>query len=302
MKSLFAVMMMVCLVAVQTNDCLARARRAPAAYATYTNEKYGFSISYPVGVLTPQPVSSSGDGRKFLSRDKRTEALAYCWGNAMSRTVKQEMDNRERLLGLKATYRRLAKSWFALSGYEHGRIYYMKVIYRHGFFTAFVIRYPKNQLRYWDPIVTRMEKSLVPYREETRDKASHASFRSHPETPPHLRAIAIPIDTYSIDKVRFRLGDVVDVYTVSRRNGHSHRRLVVKNARLSAPLFGFTGVHENSTDLRRNPYATLHVAVSDALKVIIMSQRTRFALIRRKSGSPPSSDFPERRRDHLIHR
>ena len=52
------------------------ASRSPAlasGWKTYTNARFGYSISYPADVLMPQGESDNGDGQKFLSRDGRGE-------------------------------------------------------------------------------------------------------------------------------------------------------------------------------------------------------------------------------------
>jgi hypothetical protein len=133
-------------------------------YLTYNNERYDYSIDYPLGVLYPQGEALNGDGQRFLSKDKRGKAFVAAWGNALFHTMKQEMNedidpksNPKRIV----TYRILKKNWFVLSGYEDGKIFYEKMLLKHGFFYDYGIDYPKDQKRLWDPVVRRMARSFT---------------------------------------------------------------------------------------------------------------------------------------------
>ena len=67
--------------------CLSLSALASAAQerddlATYRNERYGFSLSYPAGQFSPQASPVNDDGRVFISRDGNARLLAGALPNA----------------------------------------------------------------------------------------------------------------------------------------------------------------------------------------------------------------------------
>lgn len=59
---------------------------APTTYATYHNERYGYSVDYP-NSLIPQGESDSGDGQKFISNDGQTTLTVYSVYNVLAATT-----------------------------------------------------------------------------------------------------------------------------------------------------------------------------------------------------------------------
>jgi hypothetical protein len=49
----------------------------PRNFKIYINERYNYSILYPLDLLYPQGEAANGDGQKFLSKDGLVEMLVY---------------------------------------------------------------------------------------------------------------------------------------------------------------------------------------------------------------------------------
>src|SRR5437588_5064694 len=60
---------------------------AHSDYRTYTNARFGYSISYPASVLVPQGESDNGDGQIFRSRDGHAEMRVFGRYNVQNETL-----------------------------------------------------------------------------------------------------------------------------------------------------------------------------------------------------------------------
>ena len=136
---------------------------AQTKYSTYTNDRFGYSIDYPANLLTPQPEADNGDGRIFLSHDKKVEMRV--WGNydALSRSLRGEYrDALKTYIGVK--YKILLNDGFVVSGVSKGAIYYRKTLYRKsgdvGTFYTFYITYPESARKPYDAVVRKVAGSL----------------------------------------------------------------------------------------------------------------------------------------------
>jgi hypothetical protein len=72
------------------------------------------------------------------------------------------------------TYQPRGRSWFVLSGYRGGQIYYEKVMFscRDRVVNILAIAYPTSERGRFDPVVQRMEDTLNPGQE-----CAHGSMR-----------------------------------------------------------------------------------------------------------------------------
>jgi hypothetical protein len=145
---------------------VAGARSPQDKYSTYTNGRFSYSISYPAGLLVPQGEADNGDGQKFLSRDGRAEMIVYGSNNALDQSLRDLYE--EQLHGddgvgrteKTVTYKVLRSDWFVVSGYEGGRIFYQKTIYRGGAFKTFRIEYDKPLAGVFDNVTKRVAASF----------------------------------------------------------------------------------------------------------------------------------------------
>lgn len=138
---------------------------ATESWTSYLNERYGFCLNYP-GELVPGKMSESGAGGEFHTPDGEfsvnTEASAFILND-------ESLDARWRselqVLGKSVTYKQRAATWYVISGVTaDGAEYYHKFYTRKRNWVAFWIHYPHAQAAKYEPWVTRIEKSFVPFR------------------------------------------------------------------------------------------------------------------------------------------
>jgi hypothetical protein len=138
-------------------------------YKNYTNVRFAFAISYPEGILIPQGEADNGDGQKFISEDKTVEMLAYgsYYADSQEYTLKDMFDqetseNSADHPDKKVTYKKLAETWYVVSGTEGDKIFYTKVLYRKDKVQDihFFISYPKSRKHELDAITAEIAKSF----------------------------------------------------------------------------------------------------------------------------------------------
>jgi hypothetical protein len=139
-------------------------------FKTYCNERFGFCVDYPLGVLFPQGESDNRDGQIFKSKDAETKLLVYrdfrdnidpetqfnietaynedSWGN--------DPDNPKRVI----TYKKLGKTFFVISGYNKGKIFYQKSVMTNGQLATCIIEYQEKDMAYYNKIADRIFKSF----------------------------------------------------------------------------------------------------------------------------------------------
>ena len=147
---------------------LAAAEAAPA-FVTYTNARYGFSIAYPVGLVTPEPEAENGDGRAFQAKTGTARFLAYA-GHILEgindspeqRAIEAEKD----CPAHHASYRVVKPELVAISCATASEILYEKTILHDGLATTLSAKYPKSERSHWDSIVARMARSMTPARSD----------------------------------------------------------------------------------------------------------------------------------------
>jgi hypothetical protein len=132
-------------------------------WSRYTNERYGTVIEVPLHlfkVATPPP--ANGDGREFVSKDG---ARLWVYGSFAPYVVTKGFDEYKSWLldqqnDLHITYRADGKGWIVLSGLKGPDIAYSKVIEGCEAGHHLSIEYPASKKKLYDPIVTRMARSL----------------------------------------------------------------------------------------------------------------------------------------------
>jgi len=137
---------------------------AQVKYSTYENGRFGFSIDYPSTLLMQEPPPLNGDGRSFVSKDNEVKMYVWAHYNALFRSVQEEFDEELKIYGGTVSYKRKLKDGFAFSGIKDGKIFYQKTLY-HKFkstdvFFIFMIEYPTERRRTYDPIVERISHTF----------------------------------------------------------------------------------------------------------------------------------------------
>lgn len=143
-----------------------RAHGKDAPWKEYANERFGFVLTYP-GSLIAGPVPTNGDGREFHSADGEFSLSAFAHffvpdtGDSFDKRWQEELDTPDVTL----TYKKKTPTWYVVSGVaKDGTEYYHK-LYRNGSnYAAFEITYPHAKNKKYDPWVSKIEKSFIPFR------------------------------------------------------------------------------------------------------------------------------------------
>jgi hypothetical protein len=154
-----------------------------AEWVSYRNARFGYSLLYPADIFLPAPGetapgggdggahpkagASEGaeDGRKFRSRDGRAKLVAFATFNSdftpeeYRETILKEFKGYDRI-----TYGPTSKTWFVLSGFRGGDIYYQKVMFSCGgkVINALSVTFPAEQKPLYAPLIERMEDNFKP--------------------------------------------------------------------------------------------------------------------------------------------
>jgi hypothetical protein len=129
-----------------------------AAYWTYSNARYRFSISYPGDLLVPQGESDNGDGQRFVSRDASASIAAF-GSNRLDRSLQDEFRSAQE--NRNVTYKVLKRDMFVVSGTENGKIFYQKTLLRGDVFKTFIIEYDESERGVYDAVTTRVARSFA---------------------------------------------------------------------------------------------------------------------------------------------
>ena len=137
---------------------------AQAKYRTYNNARFGYSISYPVGILIPQGEADNGDGQAFRSRDGKAEMRVFGRYNVQNETLRSAFNAAvagEGGSGREVTYKLLKGNFYVVSGRQNGKIFYEKTILKGDTFKTFMIEYDESESATYDSITSRIVRSFI---------------------------------------------------------------------------------------------------------------------------------------------
>ncbi len=133
-------------------------------WSRYVNERFGTSLEVPDLFAAEEPPPENGDGRAFRAEDG---ARLWVYGTYAPYAVMSNFEAyKDNLLetaqadGLSVTYKRDGKGWLVFSGVKDADIVYAKAIESCEAAHEFRIVYPAAKKRFYDPIVTRLSRSL----------------------------------------------------------------------------------------------------------------------------------------------
>ncbi len=127
----------------------------------YTNARFGYSISYPAGLLRAMPEAENGDGRVFRARHGRAEARVWGAYNALEHTPAQIADEiAVDCLNRATAYRVVRHGMVAVSCLTVEGIIYQKTLIRGHRLMGFSMVYSAGERRTWDPVVARMAATM----------------------------------------------------------------------------------------------------------------------------------------------
>ncbi len=133
--------------------------------ATYRNQLYGFSISYPTSQFTPQEPLAA-EGRVWVSPDGSARLLAGGLPNEDGLNLREyrELVLRQSYQGAAVDYAPVRDNWFVLSGIRDGMIFYERVTFTCGgrIINSWALLYPQTERRRYDRVVEQVARSYRP--------------------------------------------------------------------------------------------------------------------------------------------
>ena len=142
---------------------LAQATAASAGPVDYSNPRFGTTVTFPGEVFSlPEPPPENGDGMTFLSPDGARLAV---WGsfNALEQTPEQLADWEvgHQTPNAELTYRRVAKDWLVLSGFDGDEVFYKRFEFgADGVIHGLLVTYPKALKARYDRLVGPIASSF----------------------------------------------------------------------------------------------------------------------------------------------
>ena len=136
---------------------------AQERWTEYTDVR-GTRVEYPQHVFSERK-GAEGGGQVFATRDGRARLHMFAMENPKTLSPREFM--RSYFPGPRSTltYDRVAHNFFAISARREGMIVYLRCNFssaRGSTLHCVDIRYPINEKRDWDGIVTRISRSVRP--------------------------------------------------------------------------------------------------------------------------------------------
>ncbi len=146
---------------------MATARGAEVKWRKYFNARFGYVLSYPVGLIAG-PEAMNGDGREFHTKDGEFSLAVSAHffvpdsGDTFEKRWEEEQNTSD---GATVSYKKKTADWYVVSGLtKDGTEYYHKLYRQKANWAAFQITYPHAKTKQYDPWVERIARSFVPFR------------------------------------------------------------------------------------------------------------------------------------------
>jgi hypothetical protein len=147
-------------------DAQAREREQRAAdWRTFEVRDFGTRVQYPASIFAPAGKPEKGLGQRFERADGRAVLSIYSRPNGAGETPRTYLRNNLRMDRSALDYLRIARSFFAISSERGGVILYSRCNFSggaRGVIHCFDLKYPQEEKRSWDAVVTRISLSLRP--------------------------------------------------------------------------------------------------------------------------------------------
>jgi hypothetical protein len=137
----------------------------PADWRTLEVPDFGTKIQYPAGIFSPAGKPEKGLGQRFERADGRAVLSIYSRPNEAGENPATYLRHNLRVSRSALDYVRITRSFFAISSEGDGVILYSRCNFSggaHGAIHCFDIKYPQEEKRSWDAVVTRISLSLRP--------------------------------------------------------------------------------------------------------------------------------------------
>ena len=134
------------------------------SFRLYVNERYGYSISYPVDFI-PQGVSDAGDGQAFVSAKGDAKLLVFAstcreGSGAYAADYVTGYKQEQKLGTLAITYSRKSNNVAVVSGHKNGRIFYNKMLVDGDWCTQFNFEHDEVMSKKYNAITKHISSSF----------------------------------------------------------------------------------------------------------------------------------------------
>ena len=151
---------------------LSNADAAELKWKKYENGRFGFVLTYPETLIgSREPVN--GSGREFHSADKEFSVAtsAHFFAQDGEDSFEKRWEEELEIPDVTITYKKKTPNWYVVSGVtKSGTEYYHKLYQKGQNWVALHITYPHAKNKKYDPWVTRIEKSFIPFQEGDFDR------------------------------------------------------------------------------------------------------------------------------------
>ncbi|WP_428909761.1 hypothetical protein [Niallia sp. Krafla_26] len=135
-------------------------QKEAAAFKTYNNARFGFSVEYPTSFTMGEPPTND-DGRSFTNG----EFTMVAYGSHINTVEDNETieDYYHRALASSPSpiaYQRLGDNWYIVSYIDGFNIHYEKAMINNDVIYTLQMKYPTGQKDKYDKIVTRISNSF----------------------------------------------------------------------------------------------------------------------------------------------
>jgi hypothetical protein len=137
----------------------------PVDWRTFEIPDFGTSIQYPAGIFSPAGKPETGAGQRFERADGRAVLSIYSRPNEAGDNPATYLRSNLRVRRSALDYARISRSFIAISSERQGVILYSRCNFSggaRGAIHCFDLKYPQEEKRAWDAVVTRMSLSLRP--------------------------------------------------------------------------------------------------------------------------------------------
>ena len=152
--------------AVSGAEAQIRGRQPALDWQTFVVPEFGTTVEYPASIFSvPDGKAEKGLGQRFNSADGRSVLTIYTRENKDGETPASYLRNNLRTGRSVLDYERVTRSFFAISSERRGLIFYSRCNFSAeagGAIHCFDLVYPRDEKRAWDPVVTRISRSLRP--------------------------------------------------------------------------------------------------------------------------------------------
>ena len=137
----------------------------PAGWRSFEIPQSSTSLDYSAGSFSAAGASEKGFGERFQSHEQGATLSVYAQPRKAGETPASYLQNNLQVPPSAIEYKRVTRTFFAISMEREGTIYYSRCNFSvgaPGVSHCFDLAYPQREKRAWDRIVTRISLSLRP--------------------------------------------------------------------------------------------------------------------------------------------